>query len=185
MGDVAGVHRIRGDNNDAMPVQHCGSLDDAVALLAGPAPVRARHAAPLFHLGLGARQRGGARRGRGAVCAFHGPRGVRAPRHDAHRRRGDRGRTSRTGPASPRLLLPGGRRTFSVACLTSFADGSADAAIRRAPRGAGVQLARFFVEALKFRRRFCAYTLEHASPRGSSTSSHVVGHEPEGEHHEK
>ena len=29
MGDVAGVHRIRGDNNDAMPVQHCGRLDDA------------------------------------------------------------------------------------------------------------------------------------------------------------
>ena len=33
MGDVAGVHRIRGDNNDAMPVEHCGSLDEAVALL--------------------------------------------------------------------------------------------------------------------------------------------------------
>ncbi|HYN09631.1 MAG TPA: serine hydrolase domain-containing protein [Vicinamibacterales bacterium] len=35
MGDVAGVHRIRGDNNDAMPVSHCGSLDEAVAMLAG------------------------------------------------------------------------------------------------------------------------------------------------------
>ncbi len=34
MGDVAGVHRIRGDNNDAMPVGHCASLDEAVALLA-------------------------------------------------------------------------------------------------------------------------------------------------------
>ncbi len=33
MGDVAGVHRIRGDNNDAMPVEHCGSLDEAVGLL--------------------------------------------------------------------------------------------------------------------------------------------------------
>ena len=33
MGDVAGVHRIRGDNNDAMPSTHCDSLDDAVALL--------------------------------------------------------------------------------------------------------------------------------------------------------
>jgi CubicO group peptidase (beta-lactamase class C family) len=35
MGDVAGVHRIRGDNNDAMPDRHCGSLDEAVAMLAG------------------------------------------------------------------------------------------------------------------------------------------------------
>ena len=35
MGDVAGVHRIRGDNNDAMPVEHCASLADAVALFAG------------------------------------------------------------------------------------------------------------------------------------------------------
>jgi CubicO group peptidase (beta-lactamase class C family) len=35
MGDVAGVHRIRGDNNDAMPTGHCGSVDEAVALLAG------------------------------------------------------------------------------------------------------------------------------------------------------
>jgi serine beta-lactamase-like protein LACTB, mitochondrial len=35
MGDVAGVHRIRGDNNDAMPSGHCANLDEAVALLAG------------------------------------------------------------------------------------------------------------------------------------------------------
>jgi serine beta-lactamase-like protein LACTB, mitochondrial len=35
MGDVAGVHRIRGDNNDAMPVEHCANLDEAVALFAG------------------------------------------------------------------------------------------------------------------------------------------------------
>jgi serine beta-lactamase-like protein LACTB len=35
MGDVAGVHRIRGDNNDAMPTEHCASLDEAVAMLAG------------------------------------------------------------------------------------------------------------------------------------------------------
>jgi serine beta-lactamase-like protein LACTB, mitochondrial len=34
MGDVAGVHRIRGDNNDAMPVNHCENLDEAVAMLA-------------------------------------------------------------------------------------------------------------------------------------------------------
>ena len=34
MGDVAGVHRIRGDSNDAMPVSHCASLDEAVAMLA-------------------------------------------------------------------------------------------------------------------------------------------------------
>jgi serine beta-lactamase-like protein LACTB, mitochondrial len=34
MGDVAGVHRIRGDNNDAMPNGHCESLDEAVAMLA-------------------------------------------------------------------------------------------------------------------------------------------------------
>ena len=32
MSDVAGVHRIRGDNNDAMPVEHCESLDEAVAI---------------------------------------------------------------------------------------------------------------------------------------------------------
>jgi serine beta-lactamase-like protein LACTB, mitochondrial len=35
MGDVAGVHRIRGDNNDAMPTEHCKSVDEAVAMLAG------------------------------------------------------------------------------------------------------------------------------------------------------
>jgi serine beta-lactamase-like protein LACTB, mitochondrial len=35
MGDVAGVHRIRGDSNDAMPSDHCASLDEAVAMLAG------------------------------------------------------------------------------------------------------------------------------------------------------
>jgi serine beta-lactamase-like protein LACTB, mitochondrial len=34
MGDVAGVHRIRGDNNDAMPTESCDRVDDAVALLA-------------------------------------------------------------------------------------------------------------------------------------------------------
>ena len=34
LGDVGGVHRIRGDNNDAMPTAHCESLDEAVALLA-------------------------------------------------------------------------------------------------------------------------------------------------------
>lgn len=34
MGDVAGVHRIRGDNNDAMPSEHCASVDEAVAMLA-------------------------------------------------------------------------------------------------------------------------------------------------------
>ena len=34
LGDVAGVHRIRGDNNDAMPSAHCASVSDAVAMLA-------------------------------------------------------------------------------------------------------------------------------------------------------
>ena len=34
MGDVAGVHRIRGDNNDAMPGSHCESVGEAVAMLA-------------------------------------------------------------------------------------------------------------------------------------------------------
>ena len=33
MGDVAGVHRIRGDNNDAMPTEHCATVHEAVALL--------------------------------------------------------------------------------------------------------------------------------------------------------
>jgi CubicO group peptidase (beta-lactamase class C family) len=35
LGDVAGVHRIRGDNNDAMPTAHCANLAEAVALVAG------------------------------------------------------------------------------------------------------------------------------------------------------
>jgi serine beta-lactamase-like protein LACTB len=35
MGDVGGVHRIRGDKNDAMPTEHCANLDEAVAMLAG------------------------------------------------------------------------------------------------------------------------------------------------------
>ena len=33
MSDVAGVHRIRGDNNDAMPTSHCDDLGEAVELL--------------------------------------------------------------------------------------------------------------------------------------------------------
>jgi CubicO group peptidase (beta-lactamase class C family) len=33
LGDVGGVHRLRGDNNDAMPVDHCDGVDEAVALL--------------------------------------------------------------------------------------------------------------------------------------------------------
>ena len=37
MGDVAGVHRGRGDNldGDSMPTQHCANLDEAVGLFAG------------------------------------------------------------------------------------------------------------------------------------------------------
>jgi CubicO group peptidase (beta-lactamase class C family) len=35
LSDVAGVHRIRGDNNDAMPDSHCESVDEAVEMLAG------------------------------------------------------------------------------------------------------------------------------------------------------
>jgi CubicO group peptidase (beta-lactamase class C family) len=34
MGDIAGVHRIRGDNNDNPPGGECASLDDAVATFA-------------------------------------------------------------------------------------------------------------------------------------------------------
>lgn len=34
LGDVAGVHRIRGDHNDAMPGEHCARLDEAVAMIA-------------------------------------------------------------------------------------------------------------------------------------------------------
>jgi serine beta-lactamase-like protein LACTB len=33
LGDVAGVARLRGDNNDAMPTTHCDHVDDGVALL--------------------------------------------------------------------------------------------------------------------------------------------------------
>ena len=33
MGDVAGVHRIRGGGNDTMPNQHCASLGEAVSLV--------------------------------------------------------------------------------------------------------------------------------------------------------
>jgi len=35
LSDVGGVHRIRGDNNDAMPTAHCANVDEAVTLLAG------------------------------------------------------------------------------------------------------------------------------------------------------
>jgi CubicO group peptidase (beta-lactamase class C family) len=35
MGDVAGVHRIRGDNNDAMPSERCANLGEALPLFAG------------------------------------------------------------------------------------------------------------------------------------------------------
>ena len=35
MGDVAGVHFIRGDNNDSMPARDCASLDEAVTIFAG------------------------------------------------------------------------------------------------------------------------------------------------------
>ncbi len=37
MGDVAGIHRSRGDNidGDSMPTQHCTNLDEAVELFAG------------------------------------------------------------------------------------------------------------------------------------------------------
>jgi serine beta-lactamase-like protein LACTB len=35
MGDVAGVHRIRGDNNDLVPGRHCASLDEALSIFAG------------------------------------------------------------------------------------------------------------------------------------------------------
>jgi serine beta-lactamase-like protein LACTB len=34
MSDVAGVHRIRGDGNDAMPSQQCASLGEALSLVA-------------------------------------------------------------------------------------------------------------------------------------------------------
>jgi CubicO group peptidase (beta-lactamase class C family) len=34
MGDIAGVHRIRGDNNDNPPGEQCASLDEAVATFA-------------------------------------------------------------------------------------------------------------------------------------------------------
>jgi CubicO group peptidase (beta-lactamase class C family) len=35
MSDVAGVHRIRGDNNDAMPFEQCANLGEALPLFAG------------------------------------------------------------------------------------------------------------------------------------------------------
>jgi serine beta-lactamase-like protein LACTB, mitochondrial len=35
MGDVAGVHFIRGDNNDSMPARDCASLDEALEIFAG------------------------------------------------------------------------------------------------------------------------------------------------------
>jgi serine beta-lactamase-like protein LACTB len=34
MGDIAGVHVIRGDNNDSMPARDCASLDEALRILA-------------------------------------------------------------------------------------------------------------------------------------------------------
>ncbi len=35
LGDVAGVHRIRGDNNDNVPRGHCTNLDEALETFAG------------------------------------------------------------------------------------------------------------------------------------------------------
>jgi CubicO group peptidase (beta-lactamase class C family) len=35
MGDVAGVHRIRGDNNDQLPFGHCTSLGESLEMFAG------------------------------------------------------------------------------------------------------------------------------------------------------
>lgn len=35
MGDIAGVHLVRGDNNDSMPARDCTSLDQAVTIFAG------------------------------------------------------------------------------------------------------------------------------------------------------
>jgi hypothetical protein len=65
MGEVAGVHRIRGDNNDAMPGRHCASLDEALALFAGePLQFSARDRVPLLDLRLDPRQLGG----RGLRC---------------------------------------------------------------------------------------------------------------------
>ena len=34
MGDIAGVHVIRGDNNDSMPARDCASLDEALRIVA-------------------------------------------------------------------------------------------------------------------------------------------------------
>ena len=34
MGDIAGVHVIRGDNNDSMPARDCASLDEALQIVA-------------------------------------------------------------------------------------------------------------------------------------------------------
>lgn len=34
MGDIAGVHRIRGDNNDLLPGRHCTNLQEALAIVA-------------------------------------------------------------------------------------------------------------------------------------------------------
>ena len=34
MGDIAGVHLIRGDNNDSMPARDCASLDEALEIFA-------------------------------------------------------------------------------------------------------------------------------------------------------
>ena len=91
LGDVGGVHRIRGDNNDAMPGHALRQpRRRGRAARRRPPPVRAGHAASLLHLGMGAGQRGGGRRRRGAVRSLHGPRGVRASGHGAHRRGGDR-----------------------------------------------------------------------------------------------
>ena len=35
LGDIAGVHRIRGDSNDNLAYGHCTSLDEAVKVFAG------------------------------------------------------------------------------------------------------------------------------------------------------
>ena len=81
MGDVAGVHRIRGDNDRRLPPGHCAISTRRSTFAGEPLVFRAGHEAPVLHLRLDSPQRGDRGRCPGAVSDVHAPRSVRTPRH--------------------------------------------------------------------------------------------------------
>ena len=115
MGDVAGVHRIRGDNNDAMPVQHCGRLDDAVRCWPDPLLFEpgTQHRYSIWGWVLvSAVVQGAAGH---PFVRFMDREVFESPRHDARGRRGEGGRRAR------------GRRRPDYSCLAGGAPSASPA----------------------------------------------------------